>query len=154
METHYDAITHYLERHKWQYRVLEKGKALGVSHRCDNGRWGCIAGVDGDRLICYSVFPDGVSEARRTEVALLLTRANFGMLVGNFEIDLDDGELRFKTSVYLRQRGLSDEIIEPVLYTNLTTVDTYFPWLKGIVSGDLSGEAAIRALHEVEPRDG
>ncbi len=32
-------------------------------------------------------------------VAEFITRANFGIVIGNFEIDFSDGEIRYKTSI-------------------------------------------------------
>jgi len=51
-------------------------------------------------IICiYSIMPRKAPNARLAQVAEYLTRANYGLLVGNFELDLSDGEIRYKVSI-------------------------------------------------------
>src|SRR5215212_5325423 len=54
---------------------------------------------DRNQAAAYVIRDEPVPPERREAVALLLTRANYGIYLGNFEMDLDDGEIRFKVSV-------------------------------------------------------
>ncbi len=64
-----------------------------------------LTGILGSRLAiaerdgvlqCTVLIPLYVPEYRRTEVALAVTRANWGLIGGSFRIDLADGELRYE----------------------------------------------------------
>src|SRR5437868_9878284 len=44
-------------------------------------------------------FAPAVPPARRDEVARFLTRSNWELLIGSFEMDYDDGSVRFRTGV-------------------------------------------------------
>jgi hypothetical protein len=50
-------------------------------------------------IVCYSVLVDEVPPERRQEVAALLAELNFRLLVGSFEMDPADGEIRLRISV-------------------------------------------------------
>ena len=43
--------------------------------------------------------PIRVAEEQRQIVAELLARINYGLNIGNFELDMTDGEIRYKTSI-------------------------------------------------------
>jgi hypothetical protein len=49
-------------------------------------------------------------------VAEFLTRANSGMVIGNFELDFADGEIRYKTSIDVEGDKLSYAIIKRLVY--------------------------------------
>ena len=50
----------------------------------------------------YSLFPAVVPAERREAVVDFITRANVGLVIGNFEFGTDRGELRYKTSIDVR----------------------------------------------------
>src|SRR5918993_4284308 len=55
--------------------------------------------VKPDRFVFYLNFGPSVPAERREEVARFVTLANWGLLIGNFELRFDDGFVRFKASV-------------------------------------------------------
>src|SRR3954466_14252381 len=78
-----------------------------------------------EQVVVHSVYPSGVPAERRAEVAMFLTRANYGLPIGNFEIDLDDGEVRFKTSIDVGAEPLSLALARPLFMSNITTFSLY-----------------------------
>ena len=63
----------------------------------------------------------------RPFVAEALARANHGMSIGNFDIDMDTGDLNFHLGQVIHGNGLDDEIISGVFSAGLATADRYFP---------------------------
>ena len=75
---------------------------------------------------------------------LFLTRANYGLHVGNFEMDMTDGEVRYKTT------GVADEntmpgldVIRRLTYVGFSMFDHYVPSLLSILYGGKTAEEAI-----------
>lgn len=66
------------------------------------------------------------SEKFRASVAELVARANYAMLLGKFELDLSDGEIRYHLS-HLIEGDLSVETVERLFFTALLTMERYFP---------------------------
>ena len=56
-----------------------------------------------------------------TEIAQFLTPANYGTLIGNFELDFKDGEIRYKTSIDVEGDRLTPALIKRLVYSTLAT---------------------------------
>jgi hypothetical protein len=108
-----------------------------------NGTWTAYANAREQeaQLLVHSVMDQRVPAKRRKEVALFLTRANFGLLIGNFELDLDDGELRYKTSIDVEDAELTDALIDHLVLANVTTMDRYLPGIEAVVAGAKADDA-------------
>lgn len=111
----------------------------------ENGAWACyvVCRERDERCTVYSQAPWETPEARRIEMAELLTRINFGLPVGNFEMDYADGEIRFKTSIDVTGSRLGYELFENLLDSNLSAMDVYYPALEAVRDGRLSPAAAV-----------
>jgi hypothetical protein len=71
-----------------------------------------------------------------------LTRINYGLIIGNFEMDFDDGEIRYKTSIDVEDDPLTPALIRPVIYVNLLNMDRFLPGLEAVLTGELTPQAA------------
>ena len=81
------------------------------------------------------MLPDKVPEERRAAVGELLARINYGLIVGNFEIDLTDGEVRFKASVDFGGGEPSVALLKPLVATSLAQFDRWLPALRAVAGG-------------------
>ncbi|HEX9018927.1 MAG TPA: YbjN domain-containing protein, partial [Anaerolineaceae bacterium] len=75
------------------------------------------------------------------------TRANYGMIIGNFELDYQDGEIRYKTSVDVEDVALAESLVQNLVYANVLTMDKYLPGLMRVL---YAGIEPIAAIEEVE----
>lgn len=71
-----------------------------------------------------------------------LNRINYRLAYGNFEMDPEDGELRFRTTVE-SGKGLDDEMFERVLNGNLNAADRHFAPLMAIAFGGAGPEHVV-----------
>ena len=134
-----------LQEDGWQYAPVEGQPTLAMGFRGQNGSWMCYTHIDEERgvLVIYSVTAKAVPEQARQAMADFLTRANFGLVVGNFEMDLSDGETRFKTSVELGQTEADAQFLRRLLHVNVATLDRYLPGIEGVAQGRTSPMEAI-----------
>jgi hypothetical protein len=110
-------------------------------------RYRCFLVVHEQRglVIFYTVYPLNVPEAKRDAIARLISTANYGMQFGNFEMDAGDGEVRFKTSIWLEGgEALTDGMIRPLLGVSFTAVDRYMPALAKVIHADMDPVEAVR----------
>ena len=116
------------ERKSWKYEILEGETIIRFHFKGRAGRLLCYGEVDEEKcwLIFYSYLPVNAPPEKLTQVAEFVARANRGMRIGNFELDYDDGEIRYKTSIDVEGGDLSDKMIDNLLRANLTTTDRYF----------------------------
>lgn len=101
------------------------------------------------QVIVHGVLPWPVPEDARDTMAVYLTLANWGLLIGNFEMDLDDGELRYKTSVDYEGFELPHQLVRSLVAANLRTVERYLPGLASVAEG-ADPRAAIVAVESGE----
>ena len=97
------------------------------------------------QVLVYSVYPTLVPAARRDDVARFVHRANFGSILGNFELDLDAGEVRYKTSIEVGDVHPVPALLRPLFVANIGTCHRYFPGIDAVIAGD-SPEVQIGLL--------
>jgi hypothetical protein len=105
--------------------------------------------TEGDRFIFYVIFGVAAAEDRRDEVARFITRANYGLLIGDFELDYGDGQLQFRSSVDFSGVGLSEELIANVILPAMSAVEQYGDALMDVLAGRRGSEAAIEEAESV-----
>ena len=79
-------------------------------------------------------------------MAEFITRANYGMIVGSFEMDYGDGEVRYKTSIDVEGDRLSLGLVRQLVYINVLMMDRYLPGIMKVAYGDVDPAAAIDSI--------
>jgi hypothetical protein len=153
----FDTMQAFFVDDEWNYEHSEGDTHIRMGFRGKNGQWRCIAQAreEARQLVFYSVFDSFVPEDRRMIMADFITRANYGLLVGNFEMDFDDGEIRFKTSIDVEGtlHSLTSLIIRRLVYTNVLTVDRYFPGAMQLMFGSQEAPKELIARIEAEEEE-
>jgi hypothetical protein len=130
------AVIGYLTTRSWPYEDHGDGVVADVA--TDTGSWTVVFDIRDkqQQLIVYSIVPVEVPTHQRTEVALYLTRANFGLAIATFELDLDDGTVRCRTGVDLEGAEVCDPIVDHLLLANIMGVEQYLDGLRAVIQGD------------------
>ncbi len=145
----FDALTAYLEEDDWNPVRLENKFVLKTGFWGKNGRMDCFAQirVDLEQLLFYAVLPMKTPEEKRPQIAEFITRANYGMRIGNFEMDYRDGEVRYKSALDFENTRLTPDLIKQAIYPAVNTLDRYLPGILGIIYGD---KTPLGAIEEIE----
>ncbi|TYP78203.1 YbjN domain-containing protein [Paenibacillus methanolicus] len=104
----------------------------------ENGTWIALVRTDEEEGLClvYSVFPEPVPEERRAEAAIFFVQENYDLTAGSFEMDGEDGEVRFRTSLAAGSVGMTVAMFTRLFDVNVSTMDRYFAAIEdGIVNG-------------------
>ena len=146
----FDEIAEFFAGDDWEPQQVEEAQILQMDFEGDNGKWTCMAFAhdDRERFVFLSVLPVMVPPEKRVEVAEYLTRANFGMEIGSFEMDFAEGTVQFRTSVDVEGGELTPKMIQNLSYLNVMITDQYLPGLVMVVEGDASPEEAITKVEE------
>lgn len=150
MSTLFDILLTFFQEDSWNPTQIDDDPVLRMGFNGDNGQWICYAQAreEQDQCVFYSICPITTPEAHRTPMAEFLTRANYGLIIGNFELDLNDGEIRFKTSLDVEGTELNAALIKSLAYANVLTMDRYLPGIMAVASGHASPIAAIEQIEE------
>ncbi|MDA8345611.1 MAG: YbjN domain-containing protein [Thermaerobacter sp.] len=154
MATLREAVEAMLEKDGWVFAPVEGQTTLAMGYKGESGMWSCYAHVDDERgtFVFYSVSDRPVPERHRSATAEFLTRANFGLVLGNFELDFSDGETRFKTSAELGGTEPTLELLRPVVYANIAAMDRYLPGFDGVSRGSMTPQEAIALCEGTQPQ--
>lgn len=144
----YDAMVRFFREDDWKFEQVEGKPILRMGFAGDNGKWTCMARAieDAQQFIFYSIAPANVPEDKRREMAEFITRANYGMRIGNFEMDFSDGELRYKSSIDGEDDRLSAPLVKHMVYPNVLMMDKYLPGILGILYGNKTAQQAIEEI--------
>ena len=107
--------------------------------------WTCLAYPleEDQQFVFYSIAPVLADEHPRAAVVEYLTRANYGLVLGNFEFDFSDGRIRYKTSIDVEGAELTFELIRHVVYANIQAMDQYLPGLMLVLADGATPAEAI-----------
>ena len=144
----FDVVHKYFADSAWVTTQFVGKPILRFSNVGKNGSWVCIAHAreSEERFVFYSIGISGMPEGKRLAMAEFITRANFGLIIGNFEMDLSDGEVRFKTSIDVDGDRLSTALLRQLIDVNLEMMDKYLPGMLAVIDTDISPEMAVRAV--------
>lgn len=145
-----DTVLGFFERDEWPIWPLEDQTAFTTRYAGDNGKLNCLARVREDHVqfMFYSACPVNTPEDKRPSMAEFVTRANYGLIMGNFEMDYRDGEVRFKTSIDVDGGELTDALIRNMVYSNVMTMDRYLPGIMALMYGGATAEEAIAQVEK------
>jgi hypothetical protein len=143
-----DVVLQFFQEDHWNYQKLENKPVVRVGYRGERGTWVCYARVDEghQRFVFHSLMGMNIPSEYRAAVSEYLMRVNLELPVGNFEMNMDSGEIRFKVSVETPNGELSVAMVRTMAYTSLHTMDHFFPGVLAVVHGGLSPESALKRV--------
>lgn len=148
MTTLFSELIDFFEEEKWKYEILEGETIVRFNYKGTAGRLLCYGEVDENKqwVIFYSYLPVNVPMDKLGVAAEFVCRANQGMRIGNFELDFEDGEVRYKTSIDVEGGELAPKMIDNLLRANLSTMNRYFPGLMKLIFANMSAKEAIESV--------
>ncbi len=141
----FTAITNFFESDEWQFVNIPEASTLRLLFRGENGQWTCYAKAreQQQQFAFYSVSPINAPENKRLPIIEFITRANYGMIMGNFEFDFMTGEIRYKTSIDVEGDNLSFALIKQMVYANVMMMDEYLPGIMAVIEAEVEVKEAI-----------
>ena len=101
-----------------------------------------------DMLILHLIVPLKTGEDERAKVGEFLHRANYGLKVGGFDFDFNDGEISYRVAIYCGSDEFAPpghEQIDAALTIGLMMIDKYGDGLVKVMFGLAEPEDAIDA---------
>ncbi len=143
-----DTLTQFFEEDGWNFAPGEEATVLCLDFQGQSGSWTCRvqAREEQQQLVFYSICPHKMPEDKAIDVMEFLTRANYGLIIGNFELNLIDGEIRCKTSLDVEDAELTTPLIRHMVYANVLAMDQYLPGILGVIEEGISPQEAIARI--------
>ncbi len=140
-----DVVLRFFEEEQWNFKRIKNEPVIRAGYRGERGTWVCYARVDEEnrRFLFHALMGLNIPVQYRAAVAEYLIRVNYLLPLGNFEMDMDSGEVRFRAGCETPGGELSVAMVRSMVYAGIRSMDHYFPGVLAVVHGGLSPEAAL-----------
>ena len=110
----------------------------------NNYKYRCFVEVYENRpgLMVFHYAPFSVPQVHRSAVAELLVRANYALNNGAIGMDMQDGEIRYKNGIDVRDGAISVAMINQMVDHGTAILDQYLPAVAAVVYAKLTPEQA------------
>jgi hypothetical protein len=99
--------------------------------------------TENEHLLFYAVLGVAAAPDVRDEAMRFVTRANYGLAIGNWEIDLGDGQIQFHSGLDLTGLELSEQLVVNVIVPAMAAVEQYAEALLDVLAGRSDAQEAI-----------
>lgn len=140
---------------KWKYShdVQNHRFEMGVALRTGFRAYQVVINVKEQSYIVYIAPHVKCSEDRLPLMMRYLTLANFGLINGNFELDLNDGEIRYKT--FVNCAGMDKipmEVVDDSIMVACYTMQRYADGISRTMYAENQDESSInQSIANIEP---
>lgn len=148
----------YLKEQKWKYNYSGDKLTIYSGFNSQGMLWDFSAyarsrGPGVFLLGIRSFIPNKALPERRAACAELLTRLNFSLSSGCFEMNYEDGEIRFRTGVIIHGTDITPGIVEHLVRSNLLIVEQHHKAIMSVLYSEVTPEAALKPKEDAtEPK--
>jgi hypothetical protein len=143
-----DAINSFLTEDDWHFSFDDQRGlfkfGLNLKGRIKNVRY--IVDVKDDEYVVYAISPIGADEDDEKKMAIMaefICRANYGLKNGNFELDMRDGEIRYKSFVDCEGLTPTTEMVRNSIHCPAAMFDRYGDGIVDIIFGNSTAKEAV-----------
>jgi hypothetical protein len=144
----YKSLCEMLDDNGWRYDKDEQELAISCSAQGDDLPIDIYMKVDAARnlVLLYSQLPFTVEENRRTELAVAVSVANYGIVDGSFDYDFKNGKILFRLTSSYKESLVGKAMFEYMLFVSCNTIDHYNDKLLAVAKKDMSYEEIIQFM--------
>lgn len=143
-----DAINSFLTEDDWHFSFDDQRGlfkfGLNLKGRIKNVRY--IVDIKDDEYVVYAISPIGADEDDEKMMAIMaefICRANYGLKNGNFELDMRDGEIRYKSFVDCEGLTPTTEMVRNSIHYPAAMFDRYGAGIVDIIFGNSTAKEAV-----------
>jgi hypothetical protein len=143
----------FLNRDDWNFSRFETDAVNGLGYLMakysgDNCRMDVVfdANPEKDLMMVFVYMSVMVPESKRRDMAELVCRINHNLSIGGFELDMDDGDLRYMVAMDVEGGELVPTMVQNMRDSSISTCDRYYPALMSLIYGDKSPKDAIESV--------
>jgi hypothetical protein len=152
-----DLVKKFLVEDDWHFSFDENTGMFdfGLRIKSKIQKINYVIDVQEDEIIVYGMCPIGAERSdadMMARMAEFICRANYGLKNGCFELDFQDGEIRFRSFIDCEDSTPSTEVIQNSIYCTVAMYKRYAPGIVAIIFSGCTAKEAI-AKCEKSPED-
>ena len=141
-----DSVQKTLTKVGWEPQISETEGVFIVDFSVDNIPVSDAVAdlrIDYERFVFYLNIKGHASAKTQIETIEFVTRANYDLIIGNFEFNFKDDSVRFKSSIDFTEETLSEALIRNVIKCAMDVVEQYGDELVHVMKGVKKAAQAI-----------
>ncbi len=142
-----DAVRDWLDGNDWHYEYIAEKSLIkmGINLKSKIKSARIFVDIRETFYLVYVFAPISGDKDNLGELCKYLTMANYALCNGNFELDMRDGEIRYKTYVNCDGlESLSTEVIRDSIYAGCAMMDRYGDGIAALALGFSDAETEIK----------
>jgi len=149
-----ELVKDYFKTEGWLFSQVEDKNVFLFGINGENGKFQCLADIfDEEKFFSfYSICGFNTPESKKQEMAELITRLNYEEGFGNFEMDFEDGEIRYKTSIFYESLEPTTQFVKNIIIQNIMSMDDSLPALTGLAFQNMTPIDAFKLVEEIETK--
>lgn len=146
----YETLCSALTNAKVKFTRNDEALRVDYTYKGDDLLMPFIFVVDADRGFVRLISPlsPRVKEEKRLDIAVALSILNYRLAFGCFDLDMNDGELRFRMGNSFRDSALSEEVFQMMVQTGHAIVEKYNDKLYMLAADIISLEQFVAAMSD------
>lgn len=147
----YNAVKAFLDDNDFKYGADEENGTIRLGINIPGKVRHVKLHIDFAYEDCYIVvcfLPNNVPEQRYSDILRLINYINFGAKFGSFEMDEEDGEIRYRMTVDCEGITPSSEMIEKSIYIPATMLKNFGEYMIDIIMEYKTYEDVRKSLEE------
>ena len=141
-------VEQHLTEREFTFSKLSDG-VIETGVRGNNLSWDVYLRIDENRklITIQSVMPLCVGDSQLLNVADLLNRVNYHILLGKWCLDNEDGEVYHITTQLANVEHFTKKELDILLNTNFSSVDSIFPSIANVNFGNVAPIIAFNSIY-------
>ncbi|EDL59233.1 YbjN domain-containing protein [Gimesia maris] len=137
MSRNFHNIVSFLESHDLKYDAIPDKSVILLNITGKQATYQMLIKVeDGRHVQVFGVSPISVPEGARSDIAVAIAAANYGLIIGKFELDMSDGEVRFHVALPFDGELPGHDVLSRVVLTPIAMLDKYMPAFLAVIYGN------------------
>lgn len=147
-QTAYKTLCDMLDSREIKYKKEEENLAVLSGGVGDDLPIPLIVSIDADRMliVLHSQMLFDVPKDRRCEMAVAISRANYGIADGGFDYDFLSGRIVFRMTSCYRDSLIGQELFEYMLMYAFGIVDKYNDVFEKVATTDMTVEDILKTI--------
>lgn len=145
-----ELVTNLLKEEGFQFEQLDGEPVFKTYIQTSKCEFPMLIRVKEESRIvtAHSACPIKVPKPKVVRASEFIARINCHLVMGNFDIDIDDGTIIFRTGMQIGQADPDPKALRRILFWTMLAIDDSFPAIAAIVYSNASPREAFEMLEK------
>lgn len=146
-------VTREFEEHGFEFTPSEDGDACSLTIPGESAEYTAHVAVDdvAEQIIVLVVAPQRIPVASRMTACEYVVRVNQGLRLGGFDLDMNDGEFRFRIGIDVEGGEFVGTMLRTMFRLASASMDAYHDGMLRVAFGNIRAEdAAAEAVAAIQ----